>query len=191
MALTGGWARNRSRLAKALRPVDIHRIADRGNRAALRRIARDGERRQAQWLGKFQQGKIVVRADRDEAGIDRFRPLRRDDADGQAIIVHRFLHHMGIGDDPLSAHGKAGAVGDREDFLPVLADNDHAHHAACRGLDIRRIGQCRSGRQRESGKQEGEKGCDAVHIARGFYIGCALTASFGTRSLHKAGISIA
>ena len=170
-----------------LRPVDIHRIADREGLAAVRnRPARHRKRWQAQSAGDAQQSEVAARIGGDDLGIARIRAVRRHDPDPQAVIHHRVAHDVGVGHDPVGRDRPAGSVADRKDLRAIgrilRPDDDHAHHAACGGVDIGGLGQRRGGQRRKKGADAGGKGEKASHRP-GLTLRRTLTASFGMRSL--------
>ena len=145
-----------------LRTVDIHRIADRDHVAAVaRRIGGDGQRRQAQRAGQLDQGEVVARADRKDAGIDRLVAFRRDHADPQAIVHRRCAHHMGVSDNPARGDSEPGTMAERDHLVPLAPDNHHPHHPARSGVDIRRVGTRRS--RCEEREHRGEESEQADH----------------------------
>src|SRR5690606_24061545 len=71
-----------------LRAVDVHRVADRGNTATVAAgVGGDRQRREPQRRGRPDEREVGSRADRDEPAVDRARPVRGDDADGEFVVA--------------------------------------------------------------------------------------------------------
>ena len=165
---------------EALRAVDIHRIADADDLAVVgRQAACDGQRRKAQIAGDADQREVVAARDLDDAAIDRLAPAIGHDADAHVLVAQHVAHDMGVGDHHVRRNGKAGAVADREEFLVVDANDYDAHHAACGGVDVGRVGL------RERRREQGQEGCESGENTShrcAFWPPNALTARRGMRA---------